>query len=246
MFVGVSLTLTNFTIGGVCTRQVLDRSLIVSWVYAGGASVASPAVIWSENTGDAANQIVVEYNGVSAYINKRVGGVSRFAVVLVTLPAGTYPVKITLNSDNTMKLSVNGVESGSGLGTELYADTGFDNAGSWTLAGGTTISASKLNFPNVAIGAYARQGIATVGKVYAVTFNIEAITAGSLTVVTSTATQMSIPKTDTGLLYGARSAASTTLGIRCQATTTATVDTASAKEIYNNTDTTAIPWATVL
>jgi hypothetical protein len=215
-------------------------------VYAGGATVGAPVTIWSENASDASNNISVVYNGVAAYINKRIGGVSRFAVVLATLSPGAYPVKISLSSDNTMKLSVNGVESGLGLGTELYADTGFDNAGSWALSGGTTVSGSKLNCPNITAGAYARQGIATAGKIYQVSFDIEAISAGSLAVVASTAVYISPTKSSAGTIIGCGVASNTLLGIRVQSTTTATIDTASAKEVYNNTDTTAIPWATVL
>jgi hypothetical protein len=230
---------------GVGSTQ--NSGLTVSWTYAGGATVAAPTTIWSENTGDAANQILVQYNGAMVYLTKRIAGANTYVTVGATaLAAGTYPIKIILNSDNTIKLVVNGTASLDGYGTELVSPYPLDmQAQTWTGSANITInSATQATVGNTSTG-YFGKGLGVVGRIHRL-FGNGTVSSGLLRICNSTSVAI-IGAINTNLDYIHPTSNTTGFVITGHtAGTTATGLTFSKKEIYNNTSTTAIPWATVL
>ena len=238
-----------------------NTGYLVSWAYAGGATVASPATIWSENTSDANNNITVKYNGVIAYLTKTIAGTATYATVATTLSAGTYPVRIILNADNTMKLVVNNQQSYNGFNERLIngafaSDTDWTHTNpgtsSSTITGGLlTLQGSATEFPQVAsVSSVAASSL--TGRFFR--WGIEK-KSGATANATDTQVRMNstdvvnLGLSDAGVYSGIwqNTVGGSFILIKRGASTSAMVlDNASFAELHNNTDTTAIPWTTVL
>ena len=224
-------------VGGLPLKTA--NGLTVMWTYAGGASVASPATIWSENTSDANNNITVKYNTRVVYITKRIAGVNTYVSASLTAVAGTtYAIKIVLNSDNTMQLFVNGVAASAGLNpTDIYASLNMQSG--WTTASATILSANSFSV-SANNGYVVKTSSQVSGRVYTVTASAS-LTAGTYRFNNNSGTAiLTANGTATFIATGTCYMSLSNNGA------TASSITLSCQEIYNNTDTTAIPWATVL
>jgi hypothetical protein len=182
-------------------------------------------------------------------ILKRIAGVNTYVAVPFTATNGVvYPVKIQLLADNTMQLTVNGVAASAGLGAELLTNGSFTgNATGWTLQTGWAYGTNNAVATNAAQYAAGFQAVGTLGKPTQISFDITARSSGSL--VGRFGGVSGYSKNSTGAyLASAIVSGGTGVGFNTDsvAVTNATVDNVSAKLINNNTDTTAIPWATVL
>ena len=257
-------------VGGLPLK--INSGLTVAWAYAGGATVASPATIWSENTSDANNNITVKYNGVAAWVAKKVAGATTYVSVPITLAAGTYPVKIVLNADNTMQLIVNGTAALSGYGNTVIvngdneaaaATSSLQYRGTWTQSNeqayaGTYSGKYTCNVTTAASHQVFFAG-QTSGKIYSISTKLYNPASGIPSI--------GLYDANTGTAIGGMTAVTTTdawadvtaegqwtsgaFGVGNTATTNYNgkvfyLDNIISREIRNNTDTTAIPWATVL
>ena len=208
------------------------------WVYAGGATVASPATAYSNVNG--ANSVTIKYNGVVAYLTKTVSGAVTYATVPVVLAAGTYRVKGVVNADNSMTLYVNGTASQNGYSNEMItaqADREFSSdTGWWTKSGTSSIGGGVGNVAGTSTQGLRKTGFTTSGKIYKFSVDLVTVTTGGirffLTNTAFGATSTPGTQTYTRIADGASWSIYGSTG-----TDNCAIDNATFKEVYNNTDT---------
>lgn len=245
------LYVTEFNSINATKPDPINFGIMVPWTYAGGATITIPVTIWSENTGDANNQITVKYNGFMAWITKRVGGVSKYVVVpSVALAAGTYPVTITLNSNQTMKLNLNGTSSADGTTQIITQPLDFTRAAQLFSVAGSAGSLTATGFTATTTGQafVSRTSLLSQGRMF-ITAPTGTASSGTLVWFGNSASPVAVAtmgQTVDYIAIGINTAGSGFTLTGHSAGATVTGCTLSVLRVDNNTDTTAIPWATVL
>lgn len=127
---------------------------------------------------DANNYIKVVSTGTVFYFEKCVSGVSEYAVVPIAAVAETnYSIRCWFNSDNTMRMTINGISASVGLSNEQNTNSTFtswtgDNPDTWTVTGEDAnnyitqhASGAKIVSNNSA-NVFMSKTLFTAGKVY--------------------------------------------------------------------------------
>lgn len=157
------------------------RTIPITWTPRGMA-VGTAQCIAELGYTDANNYTALFDNGVAIYVEKKVAGVSEFVACYEATVVGTsYNIILTINADNTMNLSVDGVSALTGLGLDLVVNGGFDTdtvwskgAANWTISGGTA------NHTSGDANWLYQVGILTIGHLYNSTFTVLNYSAGGV------------------------------------------------------------------
>lgn len=257
-FIAVSASAFGFVAVGT-TTATLDNFSVKEVVYNSLAGyqmelehfvtqTTGTQMIWC--IGDTTNGLRLFHTGAVYVLQKIVSSVSTYVTIAKALVLNDVnQLLVRVNSDWTCNLFCNGVKDLGGLGVEKFVNGSFTTDSSWDKNGGaqTTISGGLAVATNAADLASWTQSVATLGKVYAVGFDVVSITGGVSARSGVSPLPTSITVTGAGYLQTLGPVATVNIGIQTRgANTNGTFDNATCKEVYNNTDTTPIVLGTTL
>ena len=100
---------------------------------------------------------------------------------LAVLSRQNDTLKIYDSSNRLLEVVVTGNGTGETLGSELFADIGFDSDAAWTKGAGWTVAGSQAVATNVISGLYIGQWLLqTTGVLYRAKYDIKTITEGTV------------------------------------------------------------------